>query len=102
MSQWEYIVKEVRLFGMDEENPEEFPLGGSTLPEEKKQLKEAFNEEMVVELSEFGEQLQHQLGELGAAGWEVYHIERRDIKAVWRQKTKEVGYRFFAKRRSRE
>ena len=102
MNQWEYVIKEVRLLGMEEDNPDEFPLGGSTLPKEKHQLKEAFNEEMVVELSDFGKQLQLELMELGAAGWEVYHIERRDIKALWYHKIREVDYRFFAKRRSEE
>ena len=35
MSQWEYVVKEVPLWGMEEYSPEKFSVKSSTLPEEK-------------------------------------------------------------------
>ena len=75
MSQWEYVVKEAQLFHW-ESDPEEFSIGGSTLPEEKQRLKDTFNDGMISELSEFGKDLQHYLDEMGEAGWEVYQIER--------------------------
>ena len=100
MSQWEYVVKEARLWGKRESNPEVFPRSGSTLPEEKQRLKESFNESTIVNLSEFGQELQVHLDELGAAGWEVYHIERLEIQND--RLYLEVNYRFFAKRRRSE
>lgn len=106
MSQWEYVVKEVPLWGVEEYSPEKFSVKSSTLPEEKKRLKGSFNEGMIVELTDFGEALQFELDELGEAGWEVYHIERRDKKRSWLQKVfkgvMEVDYRLFAKRRRSE
>ena len=101
MSQWEYAIKEAKLFHW-ESDPEEFSIGGSTLPEEKQRLKDAFNDGMISELSEFGKDLQHYLDEMGEAGWEVYQIERLEKKRGWLNKVATVKYRFFAKRRRSE
>lgn len=103
MSQWEYVVKEARIFHFGDD-PENFASGGgSTLPEEKQRLKNSFDEGMIAELSEVGQSLQAYLDELGEAGWEVYQIERLNIKKTsWLTKHSVVNYRFFAKRRRSE
>ena len=102
MSQWEYVVKEARIFHFGDD-PEQFPSGGgSTLPEEKQRLKDSFNQRMIAELSEVGQSLQAYLDELGEAGWEVYQIERVNKKTSWLTKHTAVNYRLFAKRRRSE
>lgn len=99
MSQWEYVIKEFRLIQMADE-PDDFSTGdGSILPREKQELLRANNVEMITELTSFGGQIQYHLNELGEDGWEVFHIEKKEVKQAWYSKIKEAEYRLWAKRR---
>lgn len=104
MSEWEYAIKEFKLRSFDSQgDPEKFTVSGSTSPDEAQLLEESGDEAFITKLSDFGETLQAFLDELGEAGWEVYHIERRDKKKAWLSNIgKEVDYRLFAKRRAEE
>lgn len=105
MSQWEYVVKEVRLSGTKDDEPEGMEAAGSTLPDRAKELWEAGKERNIWSLSVFGNRLERQLEQLGKAGWEVYHIERLENKRANESDTNpmyEVNYRLFAKRRAEE